>query len=226
LLFDTGAGITAISPKLADALGCEPYGRLTAHRMSGERVDMPLCSGVELASGGLVLEPEVVGVFDIGALLPPDWPPLDGVVGLDSFHGRRVALDLACGRLTVSPSRPAFSGNETRIRASRPAQGLALDIHVEVPFEDGSFWFIADTGNTGPVIVAEHAAPHLGIEGPAANVTLPIDGFGAGQTEVVVRDIIRDGNLGAAYLASSRLLLDLDAMRMWVAPTKCPAGEG
>ncbi len=223
LLFDTGAGITAISPALADAVGCSPYGRLTGHRMSGERIDMPLCDGVQLRiAPSLVLEPEVVGVFDVASKLPPSWPKLDGVVGLDSFIGRALTIDTSCGHIIVSAPRYGEWGEEVRVRASRPAQGLALDIHVAVPTDGGTLWFILDTGNTGPVIVAQHGASLLGLENSASSLNLAIPGFSRKTpTEVVTKDIIRDGNLGASYLKPWRLQMDLASMRMWAKATTC-----
>jgi hypothetical protein len=37
-LFDTGEGMTMISPALAAAIGCVPWGNITALRMLGERL--------------------------------------------------------------------------------------------------------------------------------------------------------------------------------------------
>ena len=43
MLFDSGAGVTAITPEMELAIGCEPFGLLVGHRMRGERVDFEKC---------------------------------------------------------------------------------------------------------------------------------------------------------------------------------------
>lgn len=47
-LFDTGEGITMISPPGAADLGCEPWGNIVGFRMLGERFDAPRCDDVKL----------------------------------------------------------------------------------------------------------------------------------------------------------------------------------
>ena len=39
-LFDTGEGVTMVSPALAKEIGCDPWGNVTAFRMLGERLDL------------------------------------------------------------------------------------------------------------------------------------------------------------------------------------------
>ena len=51
MLFDSGGGVTAITPNLAKRVDCDPYGKLVGHRMSGERVEFQKCG-----FGGTVLE--------------------------------------------------------------------------------------------------------------------------------------------------------------------------
>jgi hypothetical protein len=221
LLFDTGAGITAVSPAVAEAIGCEPYGRLTGHRQTDERLDMPLCPEVTLTIGGRPLALAPAGVFDVDALLPEDWPRVDGVVGLNAFAGRVVALDLGCGELEVDAAVPT-NAEPVRVRVARETEGVGLAVYaaVDTTRPDASAWFLLDSGNTGPVLVAEHIAELLAVEGEGAH-RLDFSGFGSRETPVAVMDLIHDGNIGAAFLAEHRLYLNLAAGTAAVTPSGC-----
>jgi len=50
-LFDTGEGVTMISPQVAASIGCKPWGNVTGHRMTGGRLDAPRCDSVTFAAG-------------------------------------------------------------------------------------------------------------------------------------------------------------------------------
>src|SRR5512147_429337 len=54
LLFDSGGGWTFLSPELARHAGCEPAGRAVGLRMTGERIEAPLCASVPVQLGGYV----------------------------------------------------------------------------------------------------------------------------------------------------------------------------
>jgi hypothetical protein len=70
----------------------------------------------------------------------------------------------------------------------------------------GPVWLELDSGNTGPSILAPHAVEELGI---AAGGPIDIEGLGPTPCDWVERDIIYDGNLGAAFLEERVLTLDL-----------------
>src|SRR5688500_15648836 len=97
-LFDTGGGTPGISPEPAAQVGCVPAGRLTAHRMSGERIDAPRCSRVPLALGGVALEADAI-VMDLAALMPPDWDKVHGLISLQTIEALPFTLDLAKNQL-------------------------------------------------------------------------------------------------------------------------------
>lgn len=71
-LFDTGEGVTLISTKVAQAIGCTPWGQVTAIRMRGDRIDAPHCDGIPIAIEGQRLTAPSVVVFDT----PADRPSL------------------------------------------------------------------------------------------------------------------------------------------------------
>src|SRR6185312_848153 len=49
---DSGEGVSMISPELAQAIGCKPWGQVTGFRMTGERLDAPPCDGIPFDAAG------------------------------------------------------------------------------------------------------------------------------------------------------------------------------
>jgi hypothetical protein len=45
-MFDTGGGISYISPSFAQTVGCKVWGQITGFTLTGQRLDMPRCDGV------------------------------------------------------------------------------------------------------------------------------------------------------------------------------------
>ncbi len=229
-LFDTGGGITAVAPDLAEELGCVVSGQLTGFRMSGERFDAPTCRGARFGAGALVLDVDTVVVRDINPLLPDGWPQLDGVISLHTFAGRAITLDLAGARVVLeSPAslRRRVAGMQRMTgRLGRQAGGEGLDLFVAVAGGPADLWFELDTGNTGPVLMTASAARALGARGDQAELFVP--GLGPVVTEVAVADLIIDGNLGAAFAARHLLTLDLERGRLWGLSREAvaPAGVG
>jgi hypothetical protein len=214
-IFDTGGGVTLITPALAEAAGCTPIGRLVGYRMRGERVDFGRCDGVVPRAAGATLTDRTVGVFDINALLPPDWPALGGLITLASFEGRLVTVDLAGGEVRAAPS-PAPAADAVRMNVVRQASGFSLVVLIPSPTPTGDLWLELDTGSSAPLLLAPHAAKMLGVEttqkgdGPpvfeAASLSLP--GVGRVQTPGAVVDMIYDGNIGAPLI--ERFIWELD----------------
>lgn len=216
-LLDTGAGITTLDAALAKRLGLEPYGRAVAHRMSDERVDLRWVDDPGLELGGERLPAPAFGVFDIGSLLPPDWPPLGGALGLDVLAGRRVVLDLPAGRL-VLPDEQSFARRiadlaPLRARIARRVMGASLDVYVAARARRGTVWLEVDTGNTGPTVLASHAVDQMGLS-PGDPVEL--EGFGPIDGAWVEKDLNIDGNLGQDALRDRVLALDLREGRAWL----------
>ncbi len=215
-LLDTGAGITCVSPALASECGVEPWGRLTGFRMSGERVDLQRADGLALSLGGRALAPLTVGVLDLSTLLPEGWPAVDGVLALDAFRDQPLTLDLAGRSLTLeTPETLAArvaAGDELAIRVSRPVQGWAREVFVAAELDGRTWWLELDSGNTAPVLLAEHT----GLE-EDGEISLDLGGM-PWTGEFLLQEMILDGNLGQTFLAGRLVTLDLQAERMVVAP--------
>jgi hypothetical protein len=221
-IFDSGAGVSMITPQLAQSIGCHPWGKVTGFRMTGERVDTPRCDNVHLSGADLDISAPTAGVFDIAALAPGADPPLGGLIGLDMFAGKIVTIQPAMHRIVVETSKTFEAriqgATEVPIRVVRDAEGLALSLNAGVPTPDGMAWMELDTGNLGPVVVSREIAPLLGLD-PAITDVQQAHFKLAGGIDVEgparVRDLILDGDIGHGVLLKWDLTLDLVSGRAW-----------
>ena len=51
-MFDTGGGISYISPGFAQTVGCKPWGQITGFTLTGQRLDMPRCDSLSFDIDG------------------------------------------------------------------------------------------------------------------------------------------------------------------------------
>jgi len=226
-LFDTGGGITIISPTLAKAVRCEPWGNVVGFRMTGERLDLPHCEHVSIVLKKARYSIPAAVVFDIMSLAGKDPPPLAGSLALDAFANQVITIEPVAHRLVIeNPASLTIrtrQASEVPIRMVRDAQGLALSVVVGVPTPKGLAWMELDTGNDDSAIVVSKAiAPLLGVD-PTAHVPQPIRAVLAsgivltGNTKVVA-GLIMDGNIGIRFLRAWNITLDLKHGRAWFAP--------
>lgn len=226
-LFDTGEGVTTITPDFAATVGCKPWGRITGFRMSGERLDTPRCDNLVFELGGHRFRAPIVGVFDIMRLLPESPVRLSGAIGLDIFVGNAITLQSLNNRLIIE-SRTSLAARtakakEVSIRLVRDAEGVALAVDTAVPTPQGTAWMELDSGNGGTLVIAKHLASLFGLD-PERKEPQPIKFKIAGviPVEGLARtpDIIMDGNIGLQFLRHWDLMLDLANARAWLAPAK------
>jgi hypothetical protein len=224
-LFDTGEGVSTITPQFATAIGCTPWGQVTGFRMSGERLDFPRCDNVRFDAQGQSFRAPIAGVFDIMSLLPKDVPVLDGAVGLDIFAGRVLTIEPRANRLTIETARSLAArirtAKEVRARLVRDAEGVALAVDGGVETRRGIAWMELDTGNGGAIVIANHIAPLLGLT-PDQKRETPASFMLSGRISVTgnarTRDLIMDGNISNQFLRNWNLTLDLVKGRAWLAP--------
>lgn len=232
-IVDTGGGVTVVTPAVAEAVGCSPFGRGVGFRHDGERVEMERCSPVALEIGGWSGGAREVAVWDLAAVIPKELPTLGGLVSLDSFDGLAVTFDLGHERVVVEGSGSLAhrieGGAEVPIRAAHQVAGASLDVFLAVQAEPGPLWFELDSGNAGPVRIAPHAAAMLGLElseTEASEVSLPLPGYGPVTVQAVLREgMIYDGLLNADFLRERVVTLDLAAERAWIARSRHPLPE-
>lgn len=228
-LFDTGGGGTLLTPSAADAMGCEPFGRVTGFRHNGETVHAERCPASPITMGGWTAPAGETGVFDLMALLPDGVPELGGLVALNTFDGLAITLDLGSDRVVIeSPAsleRRVADMVETPYREGRQSGGAMLDPFLSFRASEGPLWFELDSGNTGPVLIAPHAAAQLGLDlspDEPRTITLELAGFGPIEVAALEKEMIYDGLLNAAFLARYRVTLDLDRKRAWVRENEHP----
>lgn len=218
-IFDTGAGDTVLTPQLIRYAGCKPFGQVTGFRATGGRVTSTRCGPVPLRIADYRVDREVL-VFDLLRLLGKA-PPVGGILGLASFTGQALTLDLAHDRLTIETR----SSLVRRIRGMRPinvrvtldASGAVVPF-IQVRAKTGTLWLEVDSGNDGPVFLAPHAQQQLGISIPRqATRPLDLDVIGLGRVHVnaASRNLIYDGQLDPAFLRQMELTLDLEHDRAW-----------
>jgi hypothetical protein len=229
-LFDTGEGVSSVTPSFAQTVGCTPWGQITGFRMTGERLDLARCDDMVFAMQGQQLPAPIAGVLDIMAFLPPDAPKLDGSLGLDIFAGRAITLKLKQRLLIVeSPASLAaitLHSRQIPIRLVRDAEGVALTVNVAVPTSRGMAWMELDSGNGGTIVIGKHLAALLKLdtetkEAQPVRFTLaggiPVEGRAR-----LLENMIMDGNIGARFLRDWEVTLDLSSGRAWFSPASSP----
>lgn len=223
-LFDTGGGLTFITPALADELGLEQFGRVTGFRMNGERLDLIRCEEVTLRVGPRDIRTELA-VFDMMSLLPPGCAEVGGIVSLHTFKDQSITIDLSSAVLRLETASSLQRRVETmaplNARFSHQASGSSIDLFVEVRAKTGSLWLEVDTGNIGPVLLATHALRQLGLieEKGAGNWSgeVPLDIIGLDEIKVsaVEADLIYDGVLNFETIKQLILTIDFPNERAW-----------
>jgi len=229
-LFDTGEGLTMISPGLARDAKCQPWGNVVAFRMLGERLDTPRCDNVAFDLGGQRFVAPTTIVYDL-AKIDPTMAKIDGAIGLDLFAQQTITIRFATRQVVLetptSAAQRIRQGTEVPIRLSRPSEGAALDVNIGVDTPRGRAWMELDSGNAGPTIfVAPSIAPLLGLrtdtrEAQPVTVQMAPGVVFTGRARVFP-DMIMDGNIGMQFLGNRDLTLDLRQGRAWVGKTERP----
>ena len=226
-LFDSGGGITNVTPKFAEEIGRKPWGKIVGFRMTGQRVDMARCDDVMLDIAGMREHLPIVGVFDLMSLLPPGASKFDGIIGLDAFASKSITIDLANKRIVIETRESLATrikgATEEAVRVVRDAEGLALTLDAAVKTANGTAWMELDTGSDGDIVVADWLATEFGLD-PGKKDAQPVkfqlaNGL-TGEGHGRARDLIMDGNIGSPVLRNWIVTLDLPHGRAWFSPTQ------
>lgn len=220
-LFDTGGGVTTITPAFAEKIGCKPWGRITGHRMFGDRLDMQRCDGVAIEVQGVRFEPTTLAVFDPTPLLAAGTTAPDGTLAMDVLRDHVVTLEVAANRLTLedeaSLARRIVGAVELPMRVSREVWGLDPYVGVDTP--QGRLWMLLDSGAGGVLLIARDNAAAFGLnpdaEGPQPlrfdlAPGVPVEGL------AVTPEMMLLGNLGMPFMKDYVLTIDFPNQRLWV----------
>jgi Aspartyl protease len=225
-MFDTGEGLSAISPDFAKKVGCKPWGQVSGFRMSGERLSNPHCDNVVFGLAGGKLYAPAVTTIDVMKFIGPDVPAVDGAIGLDLFAGKVITIVPRKAIVIETPAslvRRVRGAKALPIRLVRDVEGLALAVDAPVKTPQGLAWMELDTGNGGSNVVANHIAPLVGLQ---PDISTPTPAKFELSNGIVVegntrtRDLIMDGNIGAQFLNNWNLTLDLVNGRAWLTSAK------
>lgn len=229
-LFDTGGGISVLTPQFAQRIGCKPWGQITGFRLDGGRLDVPHCDGVDFEMGGGKFRAPAAGVFDLMSLIGANAPVVDGALGLDIFAGRVVTRIPGQGLVIETPASFAAriaQAKELPVRVVRDAEGLALTLDGAVQTPAGMAYMELDTGSVSTLILGNHLAPLLGLKpdssAAAVDVTLANGIVVSGPARTA--NLIMDGNIGAEFLNHWIMTMDLEHGRLWLAPLPADAPE-
>jgi hypothetical protein len=225
-LFDSGGGVTTISPEFAAEIGRKPWGKIVGFRMTGQRMDLERCDDVKLEVAGMRTDLAMVGVFDLMHLLPPGAAKLDGIIGLDAFVNKNITIDLANSRIfieTADSLAARISGaKEEPVRVVRDAEGIALTLDAAVQTEHGMAWMELDTGNDGGIVVTNWLADAFGLDPTkkeAHAIQFQLANGITGEGPAYTGDLIMDGNLGSQVLRHWLMTFDLAHGRAWFSET-------
>lgn len=223
-LFDTGEGVTAITPEFSNLIRCKPWGRITGFRMTGEALGNPHCDDVPFRAGAFETSLPSVIVLDINSLIGPGTPHVDGAVGLDAFAGSVLTIVPRSCIIVESPDslkRRTAGIKALPLHIVRDAEGIALSIDGAVPTPEGMAWMELDSGNGGSAVIANYIAPLLGLPQNLAEPATYSFALSNGVRVSVptrTRDLIMDGDIGARFLNDWNLSLDLVQGEAWMAP--------
>ncbi|MFP3831742.1 hypothetical protein [Chryseobacterium sp. SIMBA_028] len=222
-LFDTGGAETIISPEIANLFNKKIYGRATGFRMSGEMIKAQKSDRIPMTIGSTKIFHPTVSVFDIMTILPKEFPKLDGVISLKSFTEHILTLNLARNIIIIeskSSSQKAIHGKN--LIASRFANGLdstELNIFLNIPKDNQSYWFLFDSGNSGPLLLSNETAATWKLSKDKDGMNSETQ-FIIGKKSLIsrsfTRDIIYDGVLNFETLSKYIFTIDLKKSKVWI----------
>ena len=232
-VFDTGGGVTYISPSFAQAIGCKPWGQLSGFVLTGQRLDMQRCDDLTFDIDGRWFQAPIAGVFDLMKFMPPNVPKIDGSIGLDLFAGRAVTLSLSKRTLTVESAsslrQRTRKGKEISVRLVRELEGIALAVVAGVVTPEGTAWMELDSGNGGANVIAKHIAPLLNlktdVKQPQPAKLMLVGGISVAGDARVNETLIMDGNIGTRFMIDWDVTFDLAKGRAWLTPAGTQKAE-
>ncbi len=224
-LFDSGAGITMISPEIAEELHKPVYGNYVGFRMSGEKVEMQLCDSVDITLNGMDFFHPYVAVFDMMSLLPKELERIDGMISLQTFENNEITVDLENNKLIVeteeSFTQKIKNMSEIPSHFANGQSGLELNIFVGITAKTHLWWFLFDTGNIAKTKISKNIAQEWDFSlkeneiTEIGNYTFDIAGESI-TVPTIIDDIIYDGALSYDFIQQSIYAISFIDKKIWI----------
>jgi len=224
-LFDTGGGLTLISPSIVKDIKKAVYGNFVGFRMDGEKIETKICDSVYLRIGGINFFHSYVGVFDIMSLLPEGFKRVDGLISLKTFENEKISLNLKESKLIVETEK-SFNKKIKNMKlvksqfANGPT-GRELNIFTGFNFKKHDWWFLFDTGNISKTVISENTAKEWGISPKNEGESSEIEEFifeMAGDSisaPAKIDEIIYDGALSYDFIQQSEFSISFKDQKIW-----------
>jgi len=223
-LFDTGGGITIVSPKIIEDINKSSYGNSIGFRMSGERVESKLCDNLDIKIGGINFSHTNVGVFDIMSLLPKDFKQLDGVISLKTFEHSKISLNLIANKVIIeteeSYKEKIKNMHLIQSRFANGPNGSELNIFLGTRAKDHLWWFLFDSGNIAQTKISTSTAKDWALTFKENEITE----IGAYKFEIandsitaptIIDDIIYDGAFSFDFIQQSEFVISFKDKKIW-----------
>ncbi|KQX10211.1 aspartyl protease family protein [Flavobacterium sp. Root420] len=222
-LFDTGGADTFISPEIAKSLNKEIYGSITGFRMSGEIIKAKKANDIALTIGQTNLFHKTVSVWDLMSILPKDFPRIDGIISLKSFENNVLTIDLSKNIVIVENENSAKKNVKEKLplktRFANGLEGSELNIFIGIPKNNNLYWFLFDSGNSGPLLLSQESAKIWKVLNDN-NENNQESEFIIGEKNLrikpFVRDIIYDGVLNFEAISNYVFTIDFKNKKVWI----------
>jgi len=176
VLFDTGIGVSLLTPRLGERLRIRPQERaFTARRMSGQEVSVPLYSLSSLSLGAREESNVTVGVLDLlpsDGSLPPEFTGIEGILSPGAFPGTPVTVDPEARELVLEDEASMVDrlrrGVSVPVRVDRDGPSVGVFLDLVLPDRSGATVEV-DTGTPGIILHTRFMAG-LGVRAGAESV--------------------------------------------------------
>ena len=223
-LFDTGGGITILSPKIVKEINKSTYGNSVGFRMSGEKIEWKLSDSLNIEIGGINFFHSYVGVFDVMSLLPEEFKRIDGVISLKTFEKTNVTLNLSKNILIVeteeSMEEKIKNMDLVQSRFVNGPNGSELNIFIGTQVNHRLWWFLFDTGNIAQTIISTNIAGEWGLTYEENEITeigkhkFEIAGDSIASPTIIDK-IIYDGALSFDFIHQSEYTISFKEEKIW-----------
>lgn len=224
-LFDTGGGISLISPAIASEINKSGYGNFVGFRMSGEKIETKLCDSVFIKIGENEFFHPYIGIFDIMRILPEGFKRVDGLISLKTFENEKISLNFKENKLILETEKSLYKRIEKMTlvasRFANGSSGMELNIFTGILFKDHYWWFLFDTGNIAQAKISDTTAKEWGIMPKNERDTSDIGEFVfvmAGDSisaPTIIDHIIYDGALSFDLIQQSDFTISFKEEKIW-----------